>query len=284
VPDKLLSYDIPLAVEFSNSGVLEQSNITVEAEILRNGISLTTISQVYAGPLVSGGSDSLDLGSYTATLVGVYDVVYTLTLDGVVDENPADNTATINAVTEITTDTMSRDDGEDSTTTLGIGNGTAGYLGNAYEFSESVTVDAIQFIHSNNSCDPGPACTLDGLTLSVDVFMINPNTGLPDMMVGSSEEYVVPTGAAVNTVVDLSFPGNLNLSAGSYVFALKEPEEGNAQLATTENRFTPGTGWVLFPIAPESTWQNNETFNFLVTYYMRPKFIETDLIFKNGFE
>lgn len=283
VPDKLLSYDIPLTVDFSNDGALDQSNITVDAEIFLDAVSLTTVSQVYTGPLASGNSDTLDIGPFNATAVGVYDVVYTLTLDGVADETPADNTATVNAVTEITTDTMSRDDGEVNTGTLGIGAGNGGYLGNMYAFNTEVTVSGIQFIHDNDTCDPGPACELDGEILRVDVFMMDTTTGLPGLMVGSSEDYTVPVGTAVGTVVDLVFPGDLNLAPGEYVFALTETI-ANVQLHTTENRFTAGTAWVDWPTNPNGMWSNNEDFGFSNTYYMRPKFIETDLIFKSGMD
>lgn len=278
VPDKLLSYDIPLTVDFTNIGSLDQSDILVEAEIFLDMAPLTTVSQVYAGPLLSGDSGSVDLGSYTATAVGVYDVVYNLTLDGVVDENPADNTVAINAITEITTDTMSRDDAEINTGTLGIGAGSSGFLGNEYEFNLPVTISGVQFIHDNDECPA--ACVLDGETLRVDVFMINTTTGLPDMLIGSSVDYVVPAGPIEGNVVDLIFPGNLNLAPGAYVFALTEPELANVQIHTTENRFTPDKAWVLFGANP---WSNNEDFGFNNTFYMRPKFVETDLIFKNGF-
>lgn len=293
VPDKLLGYDIPLSVDFSNPALGGQSNITVEAEILLDGMSLTTISQVYAGPLVSGASDSFDLASYTVTANGVYDVVYTLTLDGVADENPDDNTATVSAVTEITTDTMSRDDGQANTGALGVGGDNGGYLGNMYDLTTEVTVSGIQFIHNNDDCDVGNTeeCSLDGETLKVDVFAMDEVTGKPGDLVGSSEDYVVPVGSAIGTVVDLAFPGNLNLAPGQYVFALTEPVrtvstfgDGNVQLHTTENRYTPGTTWIDWPTNPLGPWANNEAFGFNTTYYMRPKFVETDLIFKDGFE
>lgn len=284
VPEVLMAYEIPLSVDFSNSGLLPQSDMLIKAEVFLDMALVSTITEIYPGPLAPAASDSLVLDSYIATDLGIYDVVYTVTLDGVADENPGDNEVIVSNVTEITSDTMSRDDGEVNTGSLSIGVGNDGYLGNMYEFNEPVTVSGIQFIHNNLTCDPGPECTLDGLTLRVDVFAINTTTGLPDVMVGSSEDYVVPAGSATGTVVDLSFPGNLNLAPGEYVFALLEPESANVQLHTTENRFTAGTAWVVFPLDPIGTWGNNEDFNFFNTYYMRPKFIETDLIYKNGFE
>jgi hypothetical protein len=284
VPDVLMGYNIPLGVDLTNVGVVEQSNIVVEVEIYLNSAYLTTISSLYFGPLTAGQSGSLDMGSYQVTALGVYDVIYTATLAGAADENPADNEIIFNNLVEVTTDTMSRDDGEANTGTLSIGSGEpGGYLGNLYEFSTEVTISSIQFIHDNNSCDLG-VCDLDGEVLRVDVFKMNATTGLPDDMVGSSEEYVVPVGQAIGTVVDLAFVGNLYLPAGGYVFALEEPELGSAQLHITENRFTPGTAWVDWSTNPFGQWSNIEAFGHNDTYYMRPKFGPNDVIFNDGFE
>lgn len=292
VPEVLTAYDIPLVVDFTNNGTADQSNITVQAEIFLDGASQTIISSVYAGPLLPGAGDSVDLGPFSATEVGIYDVVYDVALDGVVDANPLDNMAEVLNVVEITEDVMARDDGIEAGR-LGVGAGDGGYVGTTFEFTTAVTLSGVEFVYTNNNCDVEPpnACSLDGESTQVDVFELSDVTGLPDAMVASTEAHIIPVGAAEATLVEVAFTNNMMLPAGSYVFAVVEPvrtvstfDTINISVSYSNDRFTAGTSWVDWPSNPNGEWTNSEDFGFSVSYFIRPKFVDTDLIYKNGFE
>ena len=58
----------------------------------------------------------------------------------------------------------------------------------------------------------------------------------------------------------------------------------NLQLSRSDNRFTPQATWVNPSTAPLGDWSNLEAFNFNLAFFIRPKLVETDLIYRNGFE
>lgn len=294
VPDKNGMVEVPIAVTINNVGVMSQSNIDVVVDIELDSAPHVTLNANYPGPLVSGATDTLDLGTIPVVDVGVYDLTYTVSLDGVTDENPGNNTASIMSVIEISTDTMARDDGIIAST-LGIGAGDGGYLGNMFEFAEPVTLSGVNFVYSNNSCDTNPPndCSLDGESTQVDVFQIDEVTGLPGTLIASTEAHVIPAGQAESTSVDANFAAPLNLMPGQYVFALVEPVRTTStfgtislQVNTSTDRFTSGTVWINWPSNPLGAWSHVEEFGaeFERSFLIRPMFVETDLIFRDGFE
>ncbi len=294
VPDKLSAVDVPLSVDFTNNGAADQSSITVQAEIFLDMVLIDTVSMVEPGPLASGASTSVDLGAVQLSDVGVYDIQYTLIISGNPDGNPSDNVLIQPSVLTITTDTMARDD-DVADGSLGIGNvaSDVGYLGQMFEFDSPVTLTGVFFNHNNNQCDTvgTDGCTLDNESLRVDVFAMDQNTGLPGVMISSSDDYVVQPGPAQSIPVTVMFAEPLNLMPGQYVFAVTEPVDTGVaadtstsiQLATSIERFQPGVTWINWPTIPTGQWSNNEAFGFNVVYLVRPQFTDTDLIFRDGF-
>ena len=292
VPDVLINYRIPLGAEYINNGSTAQANITIQAEVFKDGGSVFTTSNTVAATLQPGETGLVDLGGYKPTAIGNYSVTYTLTLDSIPDGTPADNTVVLADVVNISSDTMSKDN-DTATGSLGVGAGNGGYVGNAFDFVDPVTVSSVEFVYNNSNCDPNPPndCSLDGESINVDVFAFDSITNLPATMVGSSQAHVVPVGAASETVVNLIFDTNLNLSPGKYLFAVAEPvrttsvfDTINVGVSTTDTKFVLGTTWVDWPTNPSGQWSNNEDFGFNVTYLIRPKFVATDLIFRSGYE
>ena len=290
-PVLLGGYDIPLSVEVSNIGINDQVNVLVEAEIFVDAMSVDTVSGSVA-TLDSGTSEVVDLGAYSTTVEGTYDIVYTVSIDGVTDDDPSDNQAESLANLIITAQSMARDDGLVAGV-LGIGGENGGYLGNQFDFDVPAAVSGVLFAYSNENCNTNPPneCSLDGESIQVDVFAIDEVTGLPDVMVGSTEAHVVPVGVATGTEVTVDFATPLELLPGQYVFAVTEPTRTvstwdtiTLQLNYTNSRFTPTTTWIDWPTNPVGDWANSEDFGFQVAYVVRPQFTESDVIFYNGFD
>jgi len=292
VPDNLNGYDIPVQVQVANLGANDQVDITVEAEISRNGVVVANPSMLLPGPLVSGANTVVDLGPYTATNRGMYDVVYNVTIDGVIDDNPSNNTTNIPELIEVTARTMSKDDGLQQGD-LGIGAGDGGYLGNQFGFDVPVTLSGVNFIYSNDNCDPNmiEGCALDGEMTQVDVFAIDEMTGKPDNLVASTEAMVIPAGPISSVETTLDFTSELVLPAGDYVFAVQEPVRTTStydtvvmQLGYSLDRYTPNTTWVDWPSNPSGDWVVSDDLQLPSSYMIRVIFAEADVIFADDFE
>ena len=292
IPDNLNGYDIPLQVQVANLGADDQVDITVEAEITRNGMVVANPTETLAGPLASGANTVVDLGSYVVTNGGVYGVVYTAVIDGVPDDNPSNNTTNIPQLIEVTAQTMSKDDGLQQGD-LGIGAGDGGYLGNQFGFEVPVTLSGVNFVYSNDNCDPNmvEGCALDGEMTQVDVFAIDEMTGMPDNLVASTAAMVIPAGPISSVETTLDFTGDLVLPAGDYVFAVQEPVRTTStydnlvmQLGYSLNRYTPNTTWVDWPSNPSGDWVVSDGLTVPSSYMIRLLFSENDLLFADGFE
>ena len=63
------------------------------------------------------------------------------------------------------------------------------------------------------------------------------------------------------------------VQSGKYVVTAVE-FDSTLSLATTSEKFTPGTTWVNWPLNPNGTWSNAEDFgsNFAHNYYLRANF------------
>ncbi|MGJ8662403.1 MAG: choice-of-anchor J domain-containing protein [Marinicella sp.] len=290
----IIGYEQPLTVYASNLGIRDQNNVWASAKIYKNGNLYDHIGMIFPEPIIAGARDvPITIGTFSTQALGVYDINYSIQLHGD-DENPSDNEASVLSMTEVTAETMARNDDKSVTNYVGIGGQSGGYLGVMYEFSENTKVSEVQIVNNNNECDE-ISCSLDGQTIWVDVFKINEETGLPEEhQIASTDEYVVPSGPFENNVVNFVFQNYLNLSPGKYVFALKEPVveppstyTGNIQLHFSSSRFTLGAGWVIWPSIPNGNWANVEDFDTglgPVVFHIRPKFVELSTIFKSGFD
>ncbi|MGJ8662406.1 MAG: choice-of-anchor J domain-containing protein [Marinicella sp.] len=291
----IIGYEQPLTVYASNLGIRDQNNVWASAKIYKNGNLYDHIGMIFPEPIIAGARDvPITIGTFSTQVLGVYDIEYSLEMQSG-DENPSDNEASVLNITEITAKTMARDDEHSFTGTASIGSKEGGYLGVMYEFSENVKVSEVEIVHNNTECD-GISCALDGRPIWVDVFIINEETGLPGKRVASTKKHYIPNGPLENNVVDFVFKDKLKLTPGKYVFALIEPEPddslpndftGSVQLHFSTSRFTQGAGWVDWPSNPYNHWANVEDPEIgfgTVVFHIKPKFVKTNSIFKNGFD
>ncbi|WP_395377904.1 choice-of-anchor J domain-containing protein [Marinicella sp. W31] len=279
------NFQIPLSVEVLNNGKLAQNNFTVAAEVLLDDVTTSNVGLTVTTPLDPGVTTTVDLGLIGNLAQGIYDVNYSITLDGVVDENPSDNTLQLENVLTVDPNLMARDD-DVAEGSLGIGAGNIGQLGQDFVIDQAVVLSSVYFRHSNTNCDGQGGCTLDNQQITVDILDFDAINGRPGNIIASSEIYTVAAGEATEIDVQLNFVGeDLELDPGRYVIVVNEPLEVNVQLLTSNDRATPGTTWINWPASPLGDWGNNEQFNFFNTYILRATFEEnTDLIFKNGFD
>ena len=294
-PVFLNTYNIPLGVAITNNGYNSQNNINAVANINVDLVFDGFAQAVEPGPLALGESVLIDIGTYPVSELGMYSIFYDVALDGVSDAFPDDNMFDVLEAIEVTADVMSRDIGP---VIVGIGTNSneEANLGNMFEFTEAVTVGSVLFRHNNSACDIGgtEACGLDGESIFVDVFSIDALSGLPDALLATSEAYVVPAspGGYDNLEVEMNFTDELNLAAGEYVFAVRQPERTvstfantNLSLGLTEERFTPGTVWGRVTSGGVvGSWNLLENLGFPYTLQVKVKLINGDVIFKNGFE
>ncbi len=290
-PIQVGSPSIPLSMEVVNLGNLSQSNFSAEVDILRDGAFVTTLGASLDGPLAPAEAVLIDLGAYEVTVPGVYSLNYVVRLEtGTEDDAPGDNALTLDNVITVTTDVMARDDGT-ITGALGIGaDNEEGFLGQQFTLENEAVIDRAFFVYSNANCGPSGECGLDGESLNIVLLEFDSLAQKPGDVIASTDPHIVPAGVAEPTQVTVAFPGPILLQPGTYVLVLREPAQPNSalsssvRLATTTERFTPGTTWVNWPSAPSGDWANSEDYGFSVSYVIRPIFLFLDDVFEDRFE
>lgn len=277
-------------VDILNNGSLSQSNMILNLEVIVGGVVIQTVDIPVAGPIDPGNSLNFELGSYFVGLDS-FDVRYTVSLDGVSDESPADNTTLLTNFVLTDNKIMARDDST-ITGALGIGAGEGGMLGQSFAVPEGAMLESVFFGFQNASCDGTSGdCGLDNLDVTADIYATD-GSGVPTTIIASTAAFTVPPGTASH-FPDLEVVGGpITLTAGTYVIAINEPVDPNPGDALSSNlglfnsatRFTPATTWLNWPTIPGGEWSNNEDFGFSIPYLIRPMFVDPDEIFITGFD
>lgn len=291
VVPKLFGHQTDLMyVDIMNNGSLSQSNLTLTVEIIVDGVVTENVDVPVTGPIDPGNTLDFELGSYFVGLDS-FDVRYTVSLDGVSDENPANNTTLLTGFMFTDNKMMARDDGT-ATGALGVGAGNGAALGQSFIVPEGAILESVFFTFQNTSCDDMTGeCGLDNLDITADVYATD-GMGVPTTVLASTESFTVPTGLSAHSPQLDLVGGPFTMTAGTYVVAINEPIDPNpgdtlstsVSLFYTDTRYTPGTTWINWPTIPGGEWSNNEAFGFPNSYVIRPMFVDPDEIFINGFE
>lgn len=255
-----LEHTIPFnfAALVTNSGADSLTGVTVNLTVLEDGVEVYTDTKTAAGSLLPGEDVVLEFDpNFTPEYVAAYTVAYEVS-SAEIDEVESDNIL-IKEVS-VSDTTFGRDNGQ-VVSSLGIGPGTPGILGQTTVLEKADVLTSISFY----LVDP----TL-GEPVSAEVY--NMVDGQPGEVIATTDEIIISDSGAQFLTLPLS-DGPLGLPAGEFYVGILE-DDANLTLGYTFDIFTPGTTFLDFPGNPVGGWANNEMFGFNVTYVIRPNFAQ----------
>jgi hypothetical protein len=217
-----------------------------------------------ASTVVMAATNNFTVPGFTPTAVENYFVEYIAAIQGT-DDNM--NNDTTGYIIQVSDSTFARDDANINgvTGSLGIGAGAAslGKLGSMFELTSTDTLTSVDVYLANNNA------ALNGQALVIEVYDIV--AGFPNALLATSIPMTIDT--TQNSIWNVSF-ADYEMVAGQYAVVVNE-QDSNITVGTTLGVFTLGAGlvsWTTNPSSISGTWANNETFNFNVSYVLRPNF------------
>ena len=226
IPERLVQ---PLIFEarYTNQGLAVADTLEVKVEILKDGNSIFSDTRSFAN-VATGANGSVVLGPYTPDGQGSYEIIGSVNVPGVTDEQTLNDT--ISYTLQVTESTVARDDG--------IHNGGAGYL--VSSASDGLAI----VLHTFATSLP-----LAGVEIEVETpqhgdityaVVVPTNNGVP---IGGPAFTGTPVvlDSAVNTYY-LPFPATLPLPPGTYGIGIYEDSAG-IFLRQSQNIFTPGVNY-----------------------------------------
>lgn len=251
---------LDLSGTITNVGTDPISNVNMTVNVYDGSLSLVnTVSGTAVSSLAAGSNSVFSLGTWTPTAPDLYTFEYFSTITQSDGDTSNDTLVQIFEVDS----TYARDvnvlDG-----TLGIGPGTPGQLGLIYDLNSINAISSVTFAIGNQGGQ------MTNQWIQAEVRDWNSAAGTPGNLLALTDSVQIDT--SVNTLWTLPVLGGpLFLAQDTFYVGVIEGDS-NVTLGTSNNIFTPGTGWVDFPTNPVGPWANNEDFNFNVTYILRPNF------------
>jgi Secretion system C-terminal sorting domain len=247
-----------LSADVDNNGSQAVTGVVLTADVYDLATNnVYNSSSTPLGSLAAGSSSNLTTtGTFTPSAEDFYDVYYSVTINEA-DSDPGNDTLYGGSIL-ISDSVMAKDDGI-ITSTLGIGAGVTGYLGNSFEVTQTAVLSSASvFLNAQ------PANS------SVGIAIFDIVAGVPTNLLYASPTLVLPTDTTDLLTFEVS-PGNpLILNPGSYLVAAVETDSTLA-IGTTDNIFTTGTCWVDWTGNPLGGWANVEAFGaaFAKTFVIR---------------
>lgn len=245
-----------------SQGAVTLGTVNVDFTVRDGSNAVVFTDQQSVSNLAPLASADVTTAAYAGPAIDNYTVEALVSLGGAqTDTFPSNDSA--NAAVSVTDTTYARDNGTITGSSLSIGAGSAGFIGQEFDVVANDTISsAIFWLESPEMGDSIKAVVIPmGATTP---------SGAP---IGTSETLFITDTTA--QLYELSFPGGVAVTAGtSYFLGLEESVDGRLTIGTTAEIFTPGKGWVFF----NGNWNNSEDFNFEVAYILRGVFSEADSI------
>lgn len=284
--------DANLGFTASNGGGSALSNVVGTATFQLNAAPFgTPLSAAPIASLAIGASAPVAFGSgHTMRGNGTWAVQYGVSATETPSETNTANNSVVSPGPTIGGNEFARDEGLASST-LGIGAGNGGEIGNAFTLLNSTTIVGIRFgMTIPTTVDDGMGNQIPnpfiGLPLVANLRAYDNTTppGKPGALIDSTVS--IPASDTVG-VYDATFTaGPHTLSAGTYVVTVSEPVDPNGAMPLNmhTNRFTAGTVWVNWPTSPSGDWANVESFGASFAKTAEVSMLTETSIFKDGFE
>ncbi len=249
-----------------NSGGIDITNATVTSTVSDGaGNVVYTETSAPVASIAVGATENVSVAGYTPTMVDVYTIEYTVSIAEADGEAGNDVVQTSIIVSD---SVYARDNG--------VVEGGLGFnadatnpvveadLGQAFEVVATDTLSSVSMLLTNTGGSN------EGTVLTASIYEVDPTTGEPTNEIGTTEGVTID--ATEEVFWDCPILNGLILNPGTYVIVANQPED-NLGLGYTSSIFTLGTTW------NQSTtigapWNNNETYNFFVSFMLRANFGE----------
>lgn len=290
-PDKASEYakapywfnlSIPRRAHLVNAGGTPLTNVTLQAETLTDSVVTSTDTSTPPIATLATGADVQVTVASTKTMdaVGVWQIRYTghATESGS-DAVPANDVILSSSVQAVDAE-LARDDGV-TVGSLGIGAGNGGELGQQFDLSTGVTLQAVRYVL--NDVPPGmpgdPPYAGGPVTAVIHAW--DATNSKPGAVLYTSAPF---TATAVGATVDAMFTPKVSLPAGRYVVTVTEPTTATLALATANNVFTLATTWINWPTNPFGDWAHSEDFGVSFAKSFRISLVFDRTLLSDGFE
>jgi hypothetical protein len=253
------SAGLPVSAVIKNSGSAAQTSVVVTADVFLIP-NLTPVQTLSAAPvaLAAGATATFNLGSFTQTAVGDYQIIYSVGLVG--DANQADNT--LSSMQEVSNQKFARDNGEN---TDGLGLATANatvWQGAKFDLISAAQVLSMDYyLFGANPARVGTV--VEGFIFDLDA------NGMPQNLVLTSPAYTLT--AADTADMNIVFSPTLTLTPGTYLIGLKSLSVAGANVALgfSPSVFTP-LACMVNSDSLGGTWAEVESYGFDIAYSIRP--------------
>lgn len=266
IPLSQVNTPFALNAKVKNAGSATANNVKMNLTVTNlntNAVVHTTTTNTL--PSLAAGATSANLtavANYTPNAVGAYLAQYVTSMTQV-DGNHANDT--VEQLIFITDSTYARDD---ATITgqyqgsLGVGAGAAtnGVLGQNYQVNAAAQITSVDFYLA--------APTAGDVTSAV-IYSVNAATGVPVALLGQTSNYTITTADTLGVFLTLKLQAPVSIAANTKFFVGVREGANNITIATTDQIFTTNTTFVDWTTAAVH-WNNNEDYNFLRTYLLRP--------------
>lgn len=278
----------PPALSVSNVGGVAVTHVVATATPLLGGTDGGAASS--STPLPSLGAGESQALTFDTPVVFAGDGTWTLRYDASmdeVDEDVANNTVEV-AGPVIGGSELARWEGA-ATGVLGIGAGNGGELGVMLSVPSGAYYDGARFAMLPIAPDDGGTPPTPNPCPGFDFVLNLRSFDAANHRPGDVIDTTVPVPCAYDEggSYDVAFAGGRRwLPAGDYVLTAIEPVGGpTLPLPLHDQRFVPGSTWVIWPTSPLGGWGHNEDFgaNFRKTYEMSLLKGEQS-IFADGFD
>lgn len=266
IPLSQVNSPFALNAKIKNAGSATATNVKMNLTVKNlntNTVVHTTTTNTLAS--LAAGATSANLtavANYTPNAVGAYLAEFITSMTQV-DGNHANDT--VQQLIFITDSTYARDDATitgEYQGSLGVGAGAAvnGVLGQNYQVNNSAQITSVDFYLA--------APTAGDVTSAV-IYSVNAATGVPIALLGQTSNYTITTADTLGVFLTLKLQAPVSIAANTKFFVGVREGANNVTIATTNQIFTTNTTFVDWTTAAIH-WNNNEDYNFLRTYLLRP--------------
>ncbi len=239
-----------------NSGLAAASNVNLLVDIYDQALNVAaTIAATPVTSLAPGASSNFTTASITPpAMVEFYQFDFMATMTQT-DQLPANNY--LNEIPYLVVDeTVYARDNATVNSSIGIGAGDGGYVGQMFEIFQSTYLDSVfYYVTGGDAGEPTSA------------VVWNTVSGVPNAIIGTTETGYYVDDLAASITLGMQ-GGPMLLNPGEYVVTAVE-YDSTLQLGYSDAVFTPGSTWINWPTNPNGTWSNSEDFGFDVTYIIR---------------
>jgi hypothetical protein len=226
------SSSVNLKGTIKNSGVQNITNVTLKADIYNSVNDIVySASGVATGSLTPGSDMSFTIPAWSPGGTGTYTVKYYPVLTET-DIKTINDTVTRKII--VTDSIFARDNGVIHSS-LGIGAGEGGYIGQAFTITSPVYLTSVTTNYAWGYSGEPYAAVIWNTTAA----------GAPNTIIASTDTLLYPDDNALLTTVPIH-GGKISLTPGTYVVTAIEFDSTLA-LSNTDSIFTPGTEWVYWP-------------------------------------